>query len=184
MTPASRPPRLPPPRSGAAPYAIATVCLGNICRSPVAAVLLEHRLDEAGLGDRVRVVSAGTGTWHLGERMDRRAAATLVSRGLDASRHRARQFEAAMLEDVDLVLAMDETNLRDVLALAQDEEAESRVLMFRAFDPIADDPLAGDQRDVPDPWFGGPDAFDLVLAIADRTAVELVDRLSDHLGTR
>ena len=85
-------PPLPPPRTPGH-YRIALVCLGNICRSPMADVVLTDRVAAAGLGDRVTVVSSGTGDWHIGHPMDRRAAALLTSEGYDgpASAHRAQQ---------------------------------------------------------------------------------------------
>ena len=86
-------PALPPPREPGV-YRLALVCLGNICRSPMAHVVLEARLAEARLDDRVHVRSAGTGGWHVDEPMDRRAAATLSGAGYDPSRHRGRRFEA------------------------------------------------------------------------------------------
>ncbi len=79
---------LPPPRAPGR-YRIALVCLGNICRSPMAHVVLEQQLEEAGLADVVEVSSSGTGGWHEGGPMDERAAATLRAAGLDPSRHRA-----------------------------------------------------------------------------------------------
>ena len=101
------------PAARGTPYRIAFVCLGNICRSPMADVILSSLVEEAGLGDRVEVTSCGTGDWHLGHEMDKRAAAELVARGYDASAHRAQQWQAAWL-DRDLVLAMDEKNLADI----------------------------------------------------------------------
>ena len=82
------------PRAAPGRYRIALVCLGNICRSPMAHVVLEQRLAEAGLDDRVEVASSGTGGWHVGDPMDERAAATLAAAGYDPSRHRARQYDA------------------------------------------------------------------------------------------
>ena len=87
---------LPPPRSPGR-YAVELVCLGNICRSPTAHVVLEQRLAEAGLDDRVVVDSSGTGDWHVGSPMDSRAAATLSAAGYDPSRHRARARSASRL---------------------------------------------------------------------------------------
>ena len=84
---------LPAPREPGH-YRIALVCLGNICRSPMAHVVLEARLAEAGLSDVVTVASSGTGDWHVGKPMDERAAATLHEAGYDASHHRARTFDA------------------------------------------------------------------------------------------
>lgn len=155
------------------PYRIAVVCLGNICRSPMAAVVLADRLDRAGLAERVEVVSAGTGAWHLGEPMDSRAAALLTAQGYDASQHRARRFEADWFADSDLVLAMDARNHTDVGALRPAGSAPGGQLrMFRDFDPQG-------PGDVPDPWYGGDDGFDAVLAMVERTADALVAALAD-----
>ena len=106
-------PTLPPPRTPGR-YAISLVCLGNICRSPTAHVVLEARLAAAGLDDRVSVRSSGTGDWHVGRPMDSRAAATLEADGYDASRHRARQYDDSWAAEDDLVLAMDHDNLADL----------------------------------------------------------------------
>ena len=154
-------------------YRIALVCLGNICRSPMAEVVLTSLVDDAGLGARVEVISSGTGDWHVGRPMDRRAAATLTAHGYDASRHRAQQFRPSWLDECDLVLAMDASNLADIEAGAED----GRVRMFRDFDPRADD---GD-RDVPDPYYGDDDGFEHVLGIVRRTSTEIVSRLEREL---
>jgi protein-tyrosine phosphatase len=165
---------LPPPRS-AGQYSIAVVCLGNICRSPMAQVVLTAALGRAGLDDRVEVVSAGTGDWHVGSPMDRRAAAVLTSHGYDASRHRAQQCVASWHAEHDLVLAMDAQNLADLEELAEElAGSERRLRLFRDFDPLADD---GD-RDVPDPYYGGDDGFDHVLALVRRTSDALVEELA------
>ena len=84
------------PAPTGAPYRIAFVCLGNICRSPMADVVLTQLLDDAGLATKVEVTSCGTGTWHLGEPMDPRAAAQLLAEGYDASAHRAQKFDAEL----------------------------------------------------------------------------------------
>jgi protein-tyrosine phosphatase len=81
---------LPPARRPDGPYRVAVVCLGNICRSPIADVVLRRALERAGISERVEVESAGTGDWHLGHPMDRRAAAALATAGYDGSQHRAR----------------------------------------------------------------------------------------------
>jgi protein-tyrosine phosphatase len=168
---------VPPPETGRATYSIATVCLGNICRSPMAAVVLEARLAAAGLADRVAVESSGTGDWHVGEPMDRRAAATLAAHGHDPSRHRARLFRADWFDRHDLLLAMDRSNLRDIRAMASDPRVAARTLLFRHFDPVADSDL-----DVPDPWYGGQDGFDLVMSIVTRTSDEIVRQLHAMLA--
>ena len=150
-------------------YSISLVCLGNICRSPTAHVVLEARLAAAGLDDRVSVRSSGTGDWHIGRPMDTRAAATLEHGGYDASRHRAQQYDVARAASDDLVLAMDHDNLADLGGRSD------RVALFRDFDPVE----AG--GDVPDPYYGGTDGFRAVLTMVERTSDALVDRLATAL---
>jgi protein-tyrosine phosphatase len=161
-------PTLPPPRVPGR-YAIALVCLGNICRSPTAQVVLEARLAAAGLDDRVSVRSSGTGDWHVGGPMDSRAAATLEHAGYDASRHRARQYDDSWATEDDLVLAMDHDNLADLGGRTD------RIALFRDFDP------AGAGEDVPDPYYGGADGFRDVLRIVERTSDALVAALASTL---
>ena len=146
-------------------YRIALVCLGNICRSPMADVVLDRRLDEAGLSGSVQVISSGTGDWHVGKPMDERAAATLAAAGYDATRHRAQQFAASWLDEQDLVLAMDGANLADIGGPGE------RVLLFRAFDPVEPG------GEVPDPYYGGPDGFEEVLDMVERTSVAITAAL-------
>lgn len=157
---------LPPARTPGH-YAIEVVCLGNICRSPMADVVLTDRLAQAGLDDRVTVSSSGTGGWHVGSAMDARAAATLTAAGYDASRHRARQWDAAHM--VDLSLAMDESNLADIGG------AGPRTRKFRDFDPRGSTEKGG--GDVPDPYYGGDDGFQEVLDMVERTAEAIVAAL-------
>ncbi len=137
---------------------ICFVCSGNICRSPSAAVVFTAHLERAGLADRVRVTSAGIGPWHAGEPMDRRARDALAGRGYPTG-HTAAQVGAAHL-DADLLVAMDDTHRTDLLALVDDPE---RVVMLRSFDPAARD---GD-LDVPDPYYGGPEGFEEMLALIE-----------------
>lgn len=160
-------------------YRVALVCLGNICRSPMADVVLNALLDQAGIADDVEVTSCGTGDWHVGEPMDPRAAEVLTRAGYDASRHRARQFGRDW-HDHNLILAMDASNLADVLAELPPDRHD-RVRLFRTYDPAVQaepDPGSPDGvPDVPDPWFGGPEGFDEVLAIVERTARRVVAEL-------
>ncbi len=161
------PERLP---GGGSAYRIALVCLGNICRSPMAHVVLEDGVRRAGLD--VEVTSAGTGSWHVGKPMDDRAASTLRGAGLDPSRHRASHFDASWF-DRDLVLVMDEQNLADVLALGAPAD---RVRLFRDLDPEG-------SGEVPDPYYGGDEGFAEVLAMVTRTSdrlVELLRRRESH----
>lgn len=160
-------------------YRVALVCLGNICRSPIAHVVLEDRLARAGLDDRIEVTSSGTGGWHHGEPMDRRAAAVLRDAGYDPSRHRARTFSTDWYAENDLILAMDRSNLADMIDQAPTVAQHSQVRMFREFDPLARD---GDDE-VPDPWYGGSEGFREVLAMIERTTDELVAQLPDLMET-
>ena len=117
--------------------------------------------------------SSGTGGWHLGEPMDRRAAATLSPRATTRTSHRARQFNAARADDYDLVLAMDRDNLADLRALGVEPD---RLRLFRDFDPVPGD------GQVPDPFYGGESGFTDVLAMVERTAIELTEQLRTTVG--
>jgi protein-tyrosine phosphatase len=160
---------LPPPRPGRTSYSIVVVCLGNICRSPMTAVVLRSKLHAAGLADRTTVASSGVLDYHLGDPMDGRASATLVAGGYEPGEHASAQFVAESFAEHDLILAMDASNRRAIEELAAEAGDRDRVRMFREFDPLADGDL-----DVPDPWFGGQDGFDLVLTIVERTTDEIV----------
>ena len=166
---------LPPP-SGS-PYRIAFVCLGNICRSPMADAVLTRLVEQAGLSREVEVSSCGTGGWHVGEPMDPRAARELVASGYDASDHRAQQFDPSWLEQ-DLVLAMDASNLADITThITASQGLDERVRMFRSFDPRVPPGAGPADLDVPDPWFGGDEGFREVLDMVERTCRQIVVEL-------
>jgi len=174
------PPPLPPSRrtrGNPGRYLVGMVCSGNICRSPTAEVVLEARLQEAGLADRVAVASCGLGDWHVGNPMDHRAAETLGRAGYDSSRHRAQQLDASWSTDYDLLLAMDAGHLRDLGSAGLPRD---RTRLYRDFDPD------GPGTDVPDPYYGGQDGFEEVLAMVERTSSVLVTALARHpeLGGR
>ena len=159
------------------PYRICVVCLGNICRSPMAERVLIAELERAGLTGKVVVDSAGTGDWHLGEPMDARARAELSRRGYDGSGHQARQIEPSWLAGYDLVLAMDRANLASLRRMSPAEMGSpGRIQLMRSFDPAAP---AG--AEVPDPYGGGPDdyaeVFELVEAAAKGRVALLVAEL-------
>jgi len=154
------------------------VCLGNICRSPMAEVILADELDRAGLGGQVTVESAGTGDWHIGGPMDSRSRAELARRGYDGSRHIARQIRADWLARYDLFVVMDGKNLASLRRMAADDrELAERIVLLRAFDPAADA-----EAEVPDPYDGGPaeyvETFDLVHAAARGLASRLAEVLT------
>lgn len=140
-------------------------------------VVLRDELRKAGLAGKVEVDSAGTGDWHVGEAMDRRARAELSRRGYDGSGHEARQIQASCLDGYDLLLAMDRANLASLRRMAAgDDEMERRIQLMRSFDP---DAPAG--AEVPDPYNGGPEkyaeAFELVEAAARGLASQLAAEL-------
>ena len=151
------------------------VCLGNICRSPLAEGLFQEKVQEAGLADRFRVESAGTGDYHVGEAPDERMQAAARRNGsLDISAQQAQQFVAAHFEDFDHIFAMDKSNLHDVLFLDEEERFDGKVRLFREFDP-----QPGDYQ-VPDPYPGGRQGFDQVYEIVDRTTAKILERLMEE----
>lgn len=160
------------------PLRIEVVCLGNICRSPMAHVVLEDRIAQAGLSERVIITSSGTGGWHTGNPMDPRAAHVLSQHGYDPSRHRARKFTVDTYAETDLLLAMDHANRADMIDQAPTPGESAKVRMFRSFDPSASE----DDDQVPDPWYGGPEGFDDVLATIERTSQVLVGQLATKLA--
>ena len=153
------------------------VCLGNICRSPLAEGVLSHRLEEAGLSDRVYVDSAGTGAWHVGQAPDTRSAAVAEKNGIDLP-GRARRVRLEDFFEFELVLAMDRSNLRDLKDLESGSGSDAAIRLFREFDPEQD----GD-ADVPDPYYGGPNGFERVFEMVDRTCTALVDHLRRQLAS-
>ncbi|MDP9843820.1 low molecular weight protein-tyrosine-phosphatase [Streptosporangium lutulentum] len=154
-------------------YHVCLVCMGNICRSPMAEVVLRKTLDDHGLGDLVTVDSAGTGGWHQGSPMDERAAAVLADHGYDGSSHRARQFLGGWYGRIDLVLAMDGENLRALRRLAPDD---ADVRLFRSFDPAAPE-----GAEVPDPYYGDGEGFAEVLKMVKAASEGLAGHLADRL---
>lgn len=158
-------------------YRVCFVCSGNICRSPVAEAVLRHRLAAEGLDGLVDVDSAGTGGWHVGQDADPRALASLTRRGY-ALDHVARRFDPSWFAERDLVLALDRGHLRELLRMAPDEEAADKVRLLRSFDPSLDE-APESALDVPDPYYGGREGFDLVLDQVEAA----VEGLLDHLRT-
>jgi protein-tyrosine phosphatase len=158
-------------------YRICFVCMGNICRSPTAEVVMRSRLADAGLADRVVVDSAGTGSWHAGKPADDRAAETLLAGGYDASGHVARQFDAAWFAERDLVVAMDNKNVQALKWMAPPGHAP-KIVRLRSFDPAS----RGGDLDVPDPYYGGPEGFNEVLTMVEAACDGLLVQVQAELG--
>jgi protein-tyrosine phosphatase len=146
------------------------VCLGNICRSPMAEGMFRHAAAEAGALDLFRIDSAGTGAWHAGSAPDRRAQATLKKRGVDISGLRARQVELEDFHSFDLLLAMDASNRSDLLDIAP-RDMRGKVRLFLEYAPHL---LV---REVPDPYYGGADGFNEVLELVEAASAGLLDAL-------
>jgi protein-tyrosine phosphatase len=168
---------LPGPRSPGGPYRVCLVCLGNICRSPMAETVLRAALADAGLDGAVVVDSAGTGDWHIGQPMNRRAAAALAARGYDGSAHRARQIEESWLPRRDLVLAMDARNLADLRRMARAEDRD-RIMLFGQAGGLGE---AGG-GEIPDPYGGDAAEFGHVLDLLAAAAPVIAKRLAEMLG--
>lgn len=165
------------------PYRVCLVCSGNICRSPIAEVVLRRLVEQEGLSDRVHVDSAGTGDWHVGENADHRALTALQALGYDGSLHRARQFEPRWFAERDLVLALDRGHLRALRAWAPNDHDRAKVRLLRSFDPALSD-AADTSLDVKDPYYGGPEAFDQVLTQVEAACRGLVAFIRTELDAR
>jgi protein-tyrosine phosphatase len=141
------------------------VCLGNICRSPTAEGVMRHLLAQRGLAGEVEVASAGTGSWHVGSPPDARSAEAAQRRGivLDGA---AQQVRPADFAAYDLLVAMDRSNLADLLALAPDEAGRARVRLLL------------EEAEVPDPYYGGERGFDDVLDLVTEACERLVDEVA------
>ncbi len=159
-------------------FRICLVCLGNICRSPMAAAVLRRRLQDTGLTDVVSVESAGTSSWHVGGPADPRTLVALRNRGLNADDHRARQFTRASFAHCDLILALDRDNLAELHLLAPDDASRDKIQMLRAYDPLA---LASGDLDVHDPYYGGDDGFARVFDEIEPALDGLVQALTREL---
>lgn len=145
------------------------VCLGNICRSPLAEGIFAAVLAEQEAGDGFLLDSAGTGGWHLGSAPDPRSIAVAERHGLDISWLRARQVSADDFRRFDLIIGMDRANVDDLLRIAP-EEARHRIHLFLDF-------AEGRTADIPDPYYGGPDGFLEVYRMIRSASEALADKL-------
>jgi protein-tyrosine phosphatase len=146
---------------------ILMVCLGNICRSPMAEGILRSKVQEKGLS--ITVDSAGTGNYHIGEAPDDRAISTSKKYGVDISALAARQFTAADFDAFDRIFTMDSSNYRNVIGLASTEGQKAKVrLMLDVLYP-------GEEMEVPDPWFGGMEGFDQVFSMLETACDKLIE---------
>lgn len=144
---------------------ILMVCLGNICRSPLAEGILRSKLNE-----EFHIDSAGTGDWHVGQGPDKRSVTVAKKYGIDISMQRARQFQISDFEDFDLIYVMDESNFKDVMALAKNENQKSKVKLI-----LGD----SENKNVPDPYYGGDEGFENVYKMLDKVADQIAKEISN-----
>jgi protein-tyrosine phosphatase len=144
------------------------VCLGNICRSPLAEAIFKHKIKEAGLADSFWADSCGTSDYHIGDAPDHRTIRCSIKNGVAIS-HAARQLSTQDLHEFDLILAMDQANYRDILRIAPDSHRH-KVKLMREFDPVG-------KGDVPDPYWGGDREFQEVFDMLERSIDNLIARL-------
>lgn len=146
---------------------ILMVCLGNICRSPLAEGILKSKVDAS----QVFVDSAGTGHWHVGDEPDKRSVAVGRKYKIDITSQRGRQFSAKDFDDFDIIFVMDNSNKENVLALAENDSHREKVKL------ILDEIFPGENVDVPDPYFGGNAGFENVFKMLDEACEQIANRL-------
>ena len=151
------------------------VCLGNICRSPLAEGYFRAATEVAAATSRFSCESRGTGGWHQGEGADSRTSANARKHGLDLSSHRARQVTVEDLQSFDLIVAMDRRNLRDLQQLAPG--LSEKIFLLRDYDP------EDTGRDVPDPYQGGVEGFETVYQIVSRCCDAFLAALEEESGS-
>jgi len=157
------------------PFRVCFVCTGNICRSPMAESVFRARVEEAGLDGLVEVDSAGTGGWHQGDGADHRTVAVLEANGY-AGAHSARQFQAGWFARLDLVIALDTGHLRALRRLAPTPADAEKVRLLRSYDPAA-----GDDLDVPDPYYGELNGFEECLELVEAASPVLLAAVREQV---
>ncbi|QEY58298.1 low molecular weight phosphotyrosine protein phosphatase [Pseudomonas sp. C27(2019)] len=149
------------------------VCLGNICRSPTAEGIFRQYVEKAGLSDKITMDSAGTSDWHIGKTPDPRTQAAAAVRGYDLSTLRGRQAVPADFAKFDLILAMDNSNLSNLQAI-QPANSKAELALYLPRFGISPD-------EVPDPYYGGEDGFELVLDMLEQASQVLLDEIKARL---
>ena len=159
------------------------VCLGNICRSPLAEGISRAKLDARG--ERVEVASCGTGRWHIGEAPDPGSVAAARRKGLDISSQRARHLSEFLLEEIPLIITMDQQNLRDVRAALGASRSREGLWLLRQFEPETGVKLprpVSETAGVFDPYGSGPDRFDEVYQQVERCCETLIEWRSQFMA--
>ena len=149
------------------PVKILMVCLGNICRSPLAEGILASKLPK----DKFLVDSAGTGHWHVGRQPDERSIATALKHGIDISNQKGKHFTPVFFDEFDYIYVMDNSNYDDVIFLAKTEAHKAKVKL------ILEELFPDDNVDVPDPYYGLQNGFDMVYEMLDEATDILAQKL-------
>lgn len=149
-------------------YKLLFVCLGNICRSPSAENIMNHLITEAGLSEQIVCDSAGTSAYHIGSPPDRRMNAAAKKKNIELV-GRARKFQVADFERFDLILAMDSPNYQDIIYCDGEGKYQDKIKMMCSFASNHED------REVPDPYYGGEDGFSYVIDLLFDSCAGLLD---------
>lgn len=151
------------------PTSILFVCLGNICRSAMAEGIFRDQASKRGCSEELMIDSAGTGSWHVGNPPDSRAVAKALEHGIDISGQRGRQVGPEDFGRFDLILAMDRSNL-ETLEVRAPARHRAQVALFMAY-------ANGQEKEVPDPYYGGPEGFEQVFRMIEAASSALLDRM-------
>ena len=153
---------------------ISFVCLGNICRSPLAQGVFQDLVNREKLDQKIFISSAGTGNWHIGNLPDERMRQTAQTKGIKLD-SRAQQFQSKDFNRFNLVLAMDHSNLVRLSEIAPSTLPKNKLMLFRSFDPESNE-----DQDVPDPYYGGVKGFEEVYSMVKRTCPPLLDYIKSR----
>lgn len=150
------------------------VCLGNICRSPLAEAIFKEKVKKKGLDKHFHIDSCGTSNYHIGDQPDSRTISNARKNGITID-HCGRQFTVSDLEDFDYIMAMDHSNHHNILRLLKDKAHSQKVMLMRQFDPM------GKDEEVPDPYYGGEKNFQEVFDILDRSTDNFLQHLEQTI---
>lgn len=156
-------------------FSVLFVCLGNICRSPTAEGVFQHKVNQAGLAEVIKVDSAGTSAFHVGEAPDKRSQQEARNSGYDLSYIRSRKAEAKDFVDFDLVIAMDLENYHNLSLLKTIGYNDNLKLFIRDYAPELN------IEEVPDPYYGGPEGFSKVLSMIEAASDNLLEHIKEKL---
>lgn len=147
------------------------VCLGNICRSPLAEAIFKHKVKERGLDQHIVADSCGTANYHVGDKPDPRTIANAIKNGVSID-HCGRQLCVDDFDNFDYILAMDNSNIRNIMRITSNKSWHQKIQLMRDYDPQG-------KGEVPDPYYGGEKGFQEVFDILNRTTDSFLDRLTE-----